>query len=44
MESYDVVIVGGGIAGTGLAYNLSKTCPNKSVLILDKNKPGANDL
>ena len=42
MESYDVIIVGGGIAGTGLAYNLSKICPEKSVLVIDKNEIGGN--
>jgi len=42
MENYDVIIVGGGIAGTGLAYNLSQECPNKSVLVIDKKELGAN--
>jgi len=42
MESYDVIIVGGGIAGCGLAYNLSKTCPEKSVLVIDKTEIGSN--
>lgn len=42
MENYDVIIVGAGIAGTGLAYNLSKICPEKTVLIIDQSEPGAN--
>lgn len=42
MENYDVIIVGAGIAGCGLAYNLSKKCPEKKVLIIDKKEPGAN--
>ena len=42
MEHYDVIIVGGGIAGTGLAYNLRKVCPKKSVLVIDKEGLGAN--
>ncbi len=42
MENYDVIIVGAGIAGCGLAYNLSKECPEKKVLIIDKKEPGAN--
>ncbi len=42
MQYYDVIIVGAGIAGTGLAYNLSQICPNKSVLVIDKNELGSN--
>ncbi|MCK5282170.1 MAG: FAD-dependent oxidoreductase [Nanoarchaeota archaeon] len=42
MENYDVVIVGGGIAGTGLAYNLSQICPKKDILVIDKNNEGGN--
>ena len=42
MERYDVIIVGAGIAGTSLAYNLSQECPEKRVLLIDKKSPGAN--
>jgi len=42
MESYDVIIIGGGIAGTGLAYNLSQECPHKSVLLIEKDEIGGN--
>lgn len=39
---YDVVIVGAGIAGCSLAYELKKRKKNLSVLVLDKNSPGYN--
>jgi flavin-dependent dehydrogenase len=39
---YDVIIIGAGIAGTGLAYNLKRFGYKGSVLIIDKNKIGAN--
>ena len=42
MSYYDAVIVGAGIAGTGLAYNLSQRCPERSVLVIDKKGPGGN--
>jgi len=42
MKNYDVIIVGAGIAGTSLAYNLSQECPEKKVLLIDKKEPGAN--
>jgi len=42
MEKYDIIIVGGGVAGSSLAYNLSQECQNKHVLLIDKNEPGAN--
>ncbi|MBD3249293.1 FAD-dependent oxidoreductase [Candidatus Woesearchaeota archaeon] len=42
MEHYDIIIIGAGIAGTGLAYNLSQECPDKSVLVIDKEGVGAN--
>ena len=42
MEHYDVVIIGAGIAGCGLAYNLNKMGYNGSVLVIDKEVPGAN--
>jgi flavin-dependent dehydrogenase len=37
MQSYDVIIIGGGIAGASLAYNLSKVCPRRNVLLMDPN-------
>lgn len=37
IEEYDVVIVGGGIAGVSLAYNLSKKSQLK-VLVIDRSK------
>jgi len=43
MEYYDVIIVGAGIAGTTLSYYLSQYCPDKSVLIIDKNQKGSNE-
>lgn len=42
MENYDVIIVGAGIAGTGLAYNLKKENYRGSVLVIDKKGVGAN--
>jgi len=42
VKYYDVIIVGGGIAGCGLAYNLAKECPDKSVLLIEKDEIGAN--
>jgi flavin-dependent dehydrogenase len=42
MEYYDIVIIGAGIAGCGLAYNLNKECPEKKVLIIDKEEVGTN--
>jgi len=36
MEKYDVIIIGAGIAGTGLAYNLNKLGYKGSVLVIDK--------
>jgi flavin-dependent dehydrogenase len=42
MEHYDVVIIGAGIAGCGLAYNLKKIGYTGSILIIDKNGVGAN--
>ena len=35
MQSYDVVIAGGGTAGCSAAYNLGKS--GKKVLIIEKN-------
>ena len=42
MEYYDVIIVGAGIAGCGLAYNLKRIGYKGSVLVIDKKEPGAN--
>ncbi|HLD55330.1 MAG TPA: FAD-dependent oxidoreductase [Candidatus Nanoarchaeia archaeon] len=42
MKEYDVIIIGAGIAGSGLAYNLNKECPEKKVLIIDAKEPGSN--
>lgn len=42
MEHYDVVIVGAGIAGCGLAHNLKRFGYIGKILVLDKNKIGAN--
>ena len=35
---YDIIIIGSGIAGLYAAYNIKKTSPNTSFLILEKNK------
>lgn len=35
MEKYDVVIIGAGIAGSGLVYHLKKS--NLNILLIDKN-------
>jgi hypothetical protein len=35
---YDIIIIGSGIAGLYSAYNIKKTSPNISFLILEKNK------
>ncbi|MBW2984302.1 hypothetical protein KY361_04260 [Candidatus Woesearchaeota archaeon] len=43
MEHYDVIIVGGGIAGTTLCKDLSEICPKKSVLLIDKKSVGSNE-
>lgn len=42
MEKYNVIIVGAGIAGAGLAYNLKNQGYNGSVLVIDKKEIGAN--
>src|SRR3989338_5535365 len=42
MESYDVVIVGAGIAGTGLAYNLKQICPEIKVLVIEQYGVGSH--
>jgi hypothetical protein len=41
INSYDIIIIGAGIAGLYSAYNIKKISPEKSFLILEKNKkPG----
>ncbi len=42
MQNYDLIIVGAGIAGCGLAYNLKRMGYKGSVLIIDKEEVGAN--
>ena len=42
MEHYDVIIIGAGIAGCGLAYNLHRFCPEKKVLVIDGSKLNEN--
>lgn len=42
MEHYDVIIIGAGIAGCGLAYNLKRIGYKGSVLVLDKRGIGSN--
>jgi flavin-dependent dehydrogenase len=42
MEYYDVIIVGAGIAGCGLAYNLKRIGYSGKVLVIDKKELGAN--
>ena len=46
MKNYDVVIVGAGISGIGAAYNIQKSCPNKSFVIFEgrENIGGTWDL
>ena len=41
MKYYDVIIVGAGIAGCGLAYNLKRFGYKGSVLVIDKNGVGS---
>lgn len=35
---YDIIIIGGGIAGLYSAYNIQKKCPNKRIVVLEKHK------
>jgi len=39
---YDTIIIGAGIAGSSLAYNLKKIRYKKNVLIIEKISPGSN--
>lgn len=41
-EYFDVIIIGAGIAGCGLAYNLAKRQYKGRVLVIDKKGPGSN--
>lgn len=36
MDKYDIIIIGGGISGLFSAYKIQKLCPDKSILILEK--------
>ncbi|RYG41062.1 MAG: L-2-hydroxyglutarate oxidase [Chitinophagaceae bacterium] len=36
METFDIIIVGGGIVGLGTAYKISQRHPGKSILLLEK--------
>ena len=38
MKNYDIIIIGGGIAGIYSMYNLQKKYPNLKVLLLEKNE------
>jgi protoporphyrinogen oxidase len=35
---YDIIIIGGGMAGLYSAYNIKRSSPNTKILILEKNK------
>ncbi len=37
-NKYDIIIIGGGIVGLATAYKLSLKHPNKSILVLEKEK------
>ena len=37
-HSYDIIIIGSGIAGLYSAYNIQRLAPNKSFLVLEKYK------
>ena len=43
-DFYDVIIIGAGVAGTSLAHNLSKLCPEKSILIIEKRIIGRDNI
>jgi len=38
MEMYDLVIIGGGIAGLSIAHKLAKQYPEKHIIVLEKYK------
>ena len=38
---YDLTIVGGGIAGTSLAFSFARHRPSATCLLIEKNKPGS---
>jgi len=42
MKKYDVIIIGAGIAGTSLAYNLKRINYPGKILLIDRNKIGHN--
>lgn len=42
MQHYDVIIIGAGIAGCGLAYNLNRIGYKGKILVIDKEEVGAN--
>ena len=42
VEYFDVVIVGAGIAGSSVAFNLKKEMPFLKVLLIDEKEIGAN--
>ena len=37
-EYVDMIIVGAGISGIGMAVHLKRDCPGKSVAILDQDR------
>ena len=34
-EHFDVVVVGAGISGVGMAYHLQRRCPDRSYVVLE---------
>jgi protoporphyrinogen oxidase len=36
MDKYDIIIIGCGISGLFSAYKIQKLCPDKSIMILEK--------
>jgi flavin-dependent dehydrogenase len=42
MENFDVVVLGGGLAGLGLSIQLKKTRPETNVLVLEKRADDAS--
>jgi monooxygenase len=37
-ETVDMIIVGAGISGIGMAVHMKRDCPDKSVAILDRRE------